>query len=34
MIKFDYYIKLTLNPLDSDAQYNLNYAWKMMQQRK
>ena len=31
----DYYIKaLTLNPLDSDAQYNLNYAWKMMQQSK
>ncbi|MGB4603648.1 MAG: tetratricopeptide repeat protein, partial [Bacteroidales bacterium] len=25
----DYYIKaLSLNPLDSDAQYNLNYAWK------
>jgi len=31
----DYYIKaLSLNPLDSDAQYNLNYAWKMMQQSK
>jgi len=31
----DYYIKaLTINPLDNDAQYNLNYAWKMMQQSK
>ena len=31
----DYYIKaLTINPLDNDAQYNLNYAWKVMQQSK